>query len=75
MRCDIEKLQAENAILVARLKALGVKRLEKENAELNDRVAKADACILKFKEGLQKSTKRAIEKFTEGFLLARAQIL
>lgn len=52
-----------------------MERLEKEKADLDARVANADARILKFKEGLQKFTKCAIEKFTEGFCSTRAQIL
>lgn len=60
---------------MACLKASGVEKLEKEKADLEAWVAKADARILKFKEGLQKFTERAIEKFTQGFFLAQTQNL
>lgn len=75
LKSDIQKLKVENASLVALVKACGGGEAWKRNVELQAQVAKTDARILKFKEGLQKFTRCAIEKFNEGLCLSRAQIL
>lgn len=50
-------------------------RLEKENVELRDQVAKGESRVAKFKEALKTFTRCAVEKYTEGFYLTRPQLL
>lgn len=67
-----EELQVEQERRQADVVSLEneVGRLQAENTQLRVRLVKADTQIAKFKDGLQKFTKRAITKFIEGFCLA-----
>lgn len=71
LREEVERERVSHQNDVINIKNhLKVERLEKEKADLEARVVKADAQIVKFKKRMQKFTKRAIEKFTECFCLA-----
>lgn len=74
LRVEKETHEADLISLEEHLK-VDFERLEQENAMLKAWVAKNKSRISKLKDALKTFTKRAMEKYTEGFCLARAQIL